>query len=428
MGKICNTIHGLRPAIMMVVVQAAMAGVNVFYKIAANIGMSLRVLIAYRFLFAAGILVPLALVVERKSRPKLTWVVAGQAFLCGLLGGSMAQNLYAQSLALTSATFAAAMTNLIPAITLVLAISFGLERLAAGTTAGKAKVAGTLLCIGGAMLLTFYKGPEINPWKTNIDILHRDHHQHPGGGHVAASQQRAGNHVLGALLAVCCCFCTAMGLIVQAKMIRNYPCPYSSTALMITMGAIQAVGFGLCMDRNWSDWELGWDIRLLTVSYSGIVGSGVMFTFMAWCVQMRGPLFVSVFSPLMLVLVAIAGSLLLNEKLHLGTVLGAVVIVCGLYAVLWGKGKELKRICQLVPSKSSRESERIDVIVTSTTENSIHRQSSSNNALGFVLTSMVSDDLNADVSQNNNGEEKKEDDDDSGDEGKNGSIELNPNV
>lgn len=36
----------------------------------------------------------------------------------------MAQNLYAESLALTSATFAAAMTNLIPAITFVLAILF----------------------------------------------------------------------------------------------------------------------------------------------------------------------------------------------------------------------------------------------------------------------------------------------------------------
>ncbi|KAL7206016.1 hypothetical protein ACSBR2_018851 [Camellia fascicularis] len=80
---------------------------------------------------------------------------------------------------------------------------------------------------------------------------------------------------------------------------------------------------------------------------------------MAWCVQIKGSLFVSVFSPL-LVLAAIAGSLLLDEKLHLGSVLGAVVI---------GKSKELKRIPQLMPSKSSDESEHIDIIVTSSTEN-----------------------------------------------------------
>ncbi|PSS02842.1 WAT1-related protein [Actinidia chinensis var. chinensis] len=366
MGKVADTLHGLKPAMMMVVVQAALTGVNIFYKIAGNIGMSLRVLIAYRFLIAAAFIVPFALIIERKSRPKLTWVVACQAFLCGLLGGSMAQNLYAESLVLTSATFAAAMTNLVPAITFILAVSFGLERLGWGTMVGKAKVVGTLLCIGGAMLLTFYKGSEINIWSTNVDLLHQSQHQ---GGHVAASHPPDGNHVLGALLIVCCCFCVAMGLVVQAKMVRIYPCPYSGTALMICMGAIQAVVFALCMERDWSQWKLGWNIRLLTVTYSGIVASGVVYTLITWCIQMRGPLFVSIFNPLMLVLVAIAGSLVLEEKLHMGSVLGAVVIICGLYVVLWGKGKELKRIAQLIPSKSSRESERIEVIVTSSETN-----------------------------------------------------------
>lgn len=50
----------------------------------------------------------------------------------------------------------------------------------------------------------------------------------------------------------------------------------------------------------------------------GILGSGVMFTLVAWCVRMRGPLFVAVFNPLLLVMVAIAGSFFLDEKLHLG--------------------------------------------------------------------------------------------------------------
>lgn len=29
---------------------------------------------------------------------------------------------------------------------------------------------------------------------------------------------------------------------------------------------------------------------------------------------------------------------------------GALVIICGLYTVLWGKGKEMKRITQLMPT------------------------------------------------------------------------------
>ena len=63
--RVCNSIHGLKATMMMVVVQIVMAGVNVFYKLAANDGMNLRVLVAYRFLFAAAFVLPLALYLDR---------------------------------------------------------------------------------------------------------------------------------------------------------------------------------------------------------------------------------------------------------------------------------------------------------------------------------------------------------------------------
>lgn len=49
-----------------------------------------------------------------------------------------------------------------------------------------------------------------------------------------------------------------------------------------------------------------------------MVASGVMVVMIAWCAHMKGPLFVSVFSPLMLVIVALAGCFMLDEKLYLG--------------------------------------------------------------------------------------------------------------
>lgn len=51
-------------------------------------------------------------------------------------------------------------------------------------------------------------------------------------------------------------------------MVKTYPCPYSVTALTLTMGAGQAIVFALCTERHWSDWKLGWNIRLLTVAYT----------------------------------------------------------------------------------------------------------------------------------------------------------------
>ncbi|XP_076937257.1 WAT1-related protein At1g25270-like [Bidens hawaiensis] len=354
MAKICNVIHELKPVLLMVAVQMAFAGVNVLYKLAANDGMILPILVAYRFIFSTAFIVPLALFVERKKRPNLTWMILLQAFCCGLFGGSLAQNLYVKALSLTSATFAAATTNLIPAITFLLAVCFGMERLGWKTSSGAAKIMGTAFGVGGAMLLTFYKGVDLNLWKTNVNLLHGQHHS----SHV----QNSSNMVVGSLLAIGSCISYFIWLIIQTNMVKRYPCPYSVTALTSTMGAIQAVVFGLCTERNWADWKLGWNIRLLTVAYSGMLASGLMFTFVACCVQMRGPLYVSAFNPLLLVLVAIAGSLVLNESLHLGSLLGAILIIFGLYAVLWGKGKEVKKVAQLCPirepSIGTGESER----------------------------------------------------------------------
>ena len=50
----------------------------------------------------------------------------------------------------------------------------------------------------------------------------------------------------------------------------------------------------------------------------GIVASGIVVITIAYCVDKRGPLFASIFGPLVIVLVAIVGSLALDEKLYLG--------------------------------------------------------------------------------------------------------------
>ncbi|KAF4369726.1 hypothetical protein G4B88_022124 [Cannabis sativa] len=55
----------VKPALMMVVVQIAYAGVNVFYKLAANDGMNLKIIIAYRFVFSTVFILPLAFFIER---------------------------------------------------------------------------------------------------------------------------------------------------------------------------------------------------------------------------------------------------------------------------------------------------------------------------------------------------------------------------
>lgn len=324
-----------KPVAAMVVVQVMSAGVNIFYKLAVLDGMDMRVLVAYRYLFASAFLAPLAYFIERKRRTKLTWRVLVISFLCGLTGGSLAQNLYISGMKLTSATFASATTNLIPGVTFVLALIFRYERLAVRASSGQAKVAGTLLGVAGAMLLTFYKGADITPWHTQVNLVASS------SAHHAADEAADANRVMGSLLCIASCVFYALWLILQANLSRDYPFHYSSTALMCVMSTLQSVALALWADRDPARWRLGLDVRLLASAYSGVLASGVMLVVLSWCVRKRGPLFASVFNPLMLLLVAILSSLLLGERLYLGSALGAVLIVGGLYAVLWGKGREV---------------------------------------------------------------------------------------
>lgn len=48
---------------------------------------------------------------------------------------------------------------------------------------------------------------------------------------------------------------------------------------------------------------------------------------------------------------------------YIGSIIGAVLIVCGLYAVIWGKSKEMKMNTVLV---SSNESDRVEIVLRST--------------------------------------------------------------
>ncbi|CAI9098500.1 OLC1v1035162C1 [Oldenlandia corymbosa var. corymbosa] len=331
--------EGWKPTVIMVLVQLIYAWMNIFLKLAAHDGMDLRVAVTYRFVFGAASLVPVAFFFERKVRPKLTCKVVFFAFLSGLFGGALGQNLYLESLVLTSVTFISAMNNLVPATTFLLAVSLRLESLKWHTRAGKAKLLGTIIGIGGAMLFTFYKGPNITIWKTDVNILNimSSHHRHR-----ASRKTQGSNQILGSILAFLCCLSFSLWLIFQGKAAQCYPCPLSFAAVMVVMALVLNLIATSCLQRDWKEWKLGWNIRLIAVAFSGLLGTTVVYSLITIAIAMRGPLFVSAFNPLILVIVAIVGSLVLEEDLHLGSLLGGILIVCSLYFICWGKSKESK--------------------------------------------------------------------------------------
>ncbi|CAL8169073.1 unnamed protein product [Prunus armeniaca] len=302
---------------------------NLLYKVAAGDGVNLTVLVAYRMCFGAAVMFVLSIISERDCITKLTWMVLLKGFFCGLFGGSLSTNLYIESLSLTSPTYTVAMLNLVPVITFILAVIFRLEKLSLQTTTGKVKIIGIVMGIGGAMVFNLYRGKEINMWSTHVDLLHTHGEPH------TASHKSPQGLLWGCMLSLGGCVSYALWFLVQENQIKNFPYPYSSTALTSLMASIQSVIFALCLERDWKQWKL-----VLMASYSGILISGLALILMTWGVKKEGQFFASVFQPVLLVMVALAGSSLLDEKLHMGSILGGLFIVVGLYAILWASSKD----------------------------------------------------------------------------------------
>ncbi|KAL4621219.1 hypothetical protein ACB092_06G212100 [Castanea dentata] len=57
-------------------------------------------------------------------------------------------------------------------------------------------------------------------------------------------------------------------------------------------------------------------------------------------IKEKGPVFMTAFNPLSMILVAIIGSFVLVEAMFLGSAIGAIVIIVGLYMFLWGKSQD----------------------------------------------------------------------------------------
>ncbi|CAJ2631761.1 unnamed protein product [Trifolium pratense] len=323
------------PLIFMFLTQLAYAGMNITSKLAILGGMNPLILVAYRQIFGTIAIAPFAYFLERDMVPRMTKRIMVQILLSSITGVTGNQVLYFVGLKYSTATIACALTNLLPAFTFVLAILFRQENLGIKTKSGVAKVVGTILCVGGAILLSFYHGKVISIPDSSI---HWSYAQRVQGGSGADSSS---NSLVGPIALILSALIWSLWFIIQADMCRTFPVPYTSTAYMLFLASFQCVIIALFFDHSVSSWSLVDTMRLTSSLYSGVICTGLTYCILSWTIEKKGPLYVSVFTPMQLILTAMISWAFLREKLFLGTAIGSVLIVGGLYVVLWGKSKEM---------------------------------------------------------------------------------------
>lgn len=317
----------------MVALQFGYAGMYIITMIGMKRGLSHWILVVYRHATATLVIAPFALAFERKIRPKLTRSVLLKVLLLGLLEPVIDQNLYFLGMTYTSATYASAIVNVLPALTFVMALIFGMEKVNLKRIHSQAKIAGTVITVTGATVMTLYRGPI-------VDILWYSHHG-ATTTHKAAGASSSGQHMLAGTIMILACTCSWSGyFIVQSMTLKEYPAELSLTSLICLAGTVEGGIIAMIMERDPKAWTLGFDSRLLASVYSGVVCSGIAYYVQGVVNRVRGPVFVTAFSPLCMIITAVLGAIVLSEQVHLGSLLGAIIIVMGLYSVVWGKSKD----------------------------------------------------------------------------------------
>ncbi|XP_031501911.1 WAT1-related protein At2g39510-like [Nymphaea colorata] len=322
--------------LLMVVTQTGFSFLYFITQAAFGKGLNPFVYVTYRLLAAGLSMLPFAYFLERKVQPKLTILLFLEIFVLSLLGGGLTLNLYFASLQYTSPTFVASMINTIASITFVVAVVIGMEKLDVKSKRGTAKVVGTIVSLGGALIMSMYKGLDFKrPWGALISI-------HGGTVHE--------DWVKGSILCITSCFTWAMWYVMQASTLKRYPAQISLTTWMSFIGAAQSAVFTAFVERKPETWAIHFDVDFWSIVYSGAIGSGLLVYTQLWCSEQKGPVFVTMFNPLCTILVALIAYAVVGQDLYAGSVLGAVVVIVGLYMVLWGKEKD-----QVVDAKNGDE-------------------------------------------------------------------------
>ncbi|XP_023548953.1 WAT1-related protein At4g08300-like isoform X2 [Cucurbita pepo subsp. pepo] len=276
-----------KPHILIILTEFGYTFLYFFTDASFKHGMNPHIHVTYRQIVATIALFPFAYFLERKSRPRITVALFLEIFVLSL---------------------------------------FGLEAVDLRNPRGIAKVLGTLVSLGGAMVMTFYKGPIItNLWHPLIHMQHTaTHHVHE-------------NWLKGSVLTVSSCISWALSYIMQAFTLKRYPAQLSLTTWMNLIGAAQTGVFALLTQHKPGVWKVGINIDLWCIMYAGIVGSALVVYIQLWCTEKKGPVFATMYSPLGAVLVALLAYFVLGQRLYVGSIVGGVIVLVGLYLLLWGK-------------------------------------------------------------------------------------------
>ncbi|KAG9140707.1 hypothetical protein Leryth_006889 [Lithospermum erythrorhizon] len=318
---------------VMIVMEAFNVGLKTLFKAATQQGMNSNVFVVYAYGVAALVLLPSPFFSYRSTvLPKMNFSIMIKIFFLGLIGCA-SQLIGYTGISFSSPILASAMSNLVPAFTFILALFFRMEKLQMKRISSRAKVLGTIVSIGGASVVTFYKGPRIiSGFSPSTSTLMQNQ----------SLSSKPSDWVLGGFFLTTEYLLIPVWYIVQAQIMKEYPAELTVTFFYNLYVCVMAGVVTSIIEPGINKWKFGSYTALASILCQGLFGSFLSNAIRAWIIRIRGPVYVSLFKPVAIVIAVIMGVMLLGDSLYLGSIIGAAIIVMGFYTVMWGKTTEEK--------------------------------------------------------------------------------------
>ncbi|KAK9148239.1 hypothetical protein Scep_006996 [Stephania cephalantha] len=290
----------------LVSIQLVVAVYGVLTSRVMALGLSPYVLIIYgsfaTFLFYS----PLAFIFERKKWPsKLGMKLLGQFVLISFGGVTVSQWLLLTGLNKTSPAVAAAMPNLSPGLIFIMSWIFRFEKVNLKCWYSRTKILGTLLCIIGAILMSF---------------LHASASKSISTSPTDAASAIDNDKIIGTLCLMSAVIIFSSLVVLQAAILAEFPAPISICAVTAFIGSVLIAILQLIQEHNLEITSpfIGTGKLILFALLGGIVGGGCN-SFGSWAMKAKGPVFVSTFSPIGTVFSVTISAVTLGDIIALGS-------------------------------------------------------------------------------------------------------------
>ncbi|XP_028549989.1 WAT1-related protein At5g47470-like [Dendrobium catenatum] len=387
----------------LLLVQALYGFYSIFLNRILALGFSSLFLIFTGSFAGAIFLLPFAIAFERKKWPaRITAAIMVQFGLIALGGVTMFQGLLLLGIKRTTPAIASAMPNLIPGFVFVIAAILRFEKFSIWCKYSQVKVLGTFVCLGGAIAMTLLQNPTASKILFFLDDsaeenIYKDWLM--GCFYLLAAIITA-SCIMVLQVGICILFSlpASSNVCLQAATMVSFPAPFSLCVITSLIGAILTGILQILTEGklNAGSSNVGISFIILAVVvvniqlfhgtlvfslfYTKRVGrhqflfhtttttsslypttwgrlhesnslflfsffqvsviSSTCVVYQTWCIRKKGPVLVSIFSPIQTVCATSLSMILFGQSISLGSSIGILIMIIGLYLVLWAKRRE----------------------------------------------------------------------------------------